>query len=303
MTGHLADVPRGGDQGLHPAGRRQDPQRHPLAPQRDAGDGPLGRRAGGGREHDADAGDRVGALRDHDLRDRRRPVRDRDAADQVSAGVVDNLAHSIPLGRAGRPEEIAWLVAYLASPAGDFYSGTTITIDGARDNWVGPWPPEAIATRERRACPPRSARPRRLSRLTGAGAARGRRAGSRGPCCAPVVLVAAARPRPRGPRAASRSSGVGDARLDPAALGADLHVGIRVGPQVVEPGRVLREAALGGDNDQVLAVADVEQGRGTHGAALGADVVEQQHRPRPTPGTVCAEAPTRPAGRGTCGRP
>ncbi|MGC1166213.1 MAG: SDR family oxidoreductase [Solirubrobacterales bacterium] len=62
--------------------------------------------------------------------------------------VVDNLERSIPVGRAGRPEEMAWLVAYLASPAGDFYSGTTITIDGARDNWAGPWPPEAIANAE-----------------------------------------------------------------------------------------------------------------------------------------------------------
>src|SRR3954451_14285736 len=60
--------------------------------------------------------------------------------------VVDNLERSIPIGRAGRPEEMAWLVAYLASPAGGFYSGTTITLDGARDNWAGPWPPEAIAT-------------------------------------------------------------------------------------------------------------------------------------------------------------
>jgi citronellol/citronellal dehydrogenase len=60
--------------------------------------------------------------------------------------VVDNLERSIPIGRAGRPEEMAWLVAYLASPAGDFVSGTTITIDGARDNWAGPWPPEAITT-------------------------------------------------------------------------------------------------------------------------------------------------------------
>jgi citronellol/citronellal dehydrogenase len=59
--------------------------------------------------------------------------------------VIDNLERSIPVGRAGRAEELAWLVAYLASPAGDFYSGTTITIDGARDNWAGPWPPEAIA--------------------------------------------------------------------------------------------------------------------------------------------------------------
>jgi citronellol/citronellal dehydrogenase len=62
--------------------------------------------------------------------------------------VVDNLERSIPIGRAGRPEELAWLVAYLASPAGGFYSGTTITLDGARDNWAGPWPPEAIADPE-----------------------------------------------------------------------------------------------------------------------------------------------------------
>ncbi|MEZ5075976.1 MAG: SDR family oxidoreductase [Solirubrobacterales bacterium] len=60
--------------------------------------------------------------------------------------VVDNVARSVPLGRTGRPEEIAWLIAYLASPAGDYYSGTTITIDGARDNWAGPWPPPAMST-------------------------------------------------------------------------------------------------------------------------------------------------------------
>jgi citronellol/citronellal dehydrogenase len=59
--------------------------------------------------------------------------------------VVENLERSIPIGRAGRAEELAWLVAYLASPAGDFVSGTTITIDGARDNWAGPWPPQTIA--------------------------------------------------------------------------------------------------------------------------------------------------------------
>jgi citronellol/citronellal dehydrogenase len=58
--------------------------------------------------------------------------------------VVDNIERSVPLGRVGEPEEMAWLVAYLASPAGDFFSGTTITIDGARDDWAGPWPPDAI---------------------------------------------------------------------------------------------------------------------------------------------------------------
>jgi citronellol/citronellal dehydrogenase len=60
--------------------------------------------------------------------------------------LVERVAHSIPLGRTGRPEEVAWLLAYLASLAGDYYSGTTITIDGARDDWVGPWPPEEVAT-------------------------------------------------------------------------------------------------------------------------------------------------------------
>jgi citronellol/citronellal dehydrogenase len=57
------------------------------------------------------------------------------------AAVSQNVAKTVPLGRMGTEEEWAWLVAYLASPAGDFYSGTTITMDGARDNWFGGWPP------------------------------------------------------------------------------------------------------------------------------------------------------------------
>ena len=61
--------------------------------------------------------------------------------------LVENIANTIPLGRTGRPEEIAWLLTYLASPAGDYYSGTTITLDGGRDDWFGPWPPERLAAR------------------------------------------------------------------------------------------------------------------------------------------------------------
>jgi len=61
--------------------------------------------------------------------------------------VVENIAATIPLGRTGRPEEIAWLLAYLASPAGDYYSGTTITLDGGRDDWFGAWPPERLQAR------------------------------------------------------------------------------------------------------------------------------------------------------------
>jgi citronellol/citronellal dehydrogenase len=60
---------------------------------------------------------------------------------------VENLAGTVPLARLGTEEEWAWLVAYLASPAGDFFSGTTITMDGARDNWFGPWPPPSLTER------------------------------------------------------------------------------------------------------------------------------------------------------------
>ena len=55
--------------------------------------------------------------------------------------VAENVHRTIPLGRLGTPEEMAWMVAYLASPAGDFLSGCVITVDGARDNWFGTWPP------------------------------------------------------------------------------------------------------------------------------------------------------------------
>jgi citronellol/citronellal dehydrogenase len=55
--------------------------------------------------------------------------------------VVAAVPQTVPLGRMGTEEEWAWLIAYLASPAGDFFSGTTITMDGARDNWFGSWPP------------------------------------------------------------------------------------------------------------------------------------------------------------------
>jgi citronellol/citronellal dehydrogenase len=58
--------------------------------------------------------------------------------------VVEGVAGTVPLQRLGEPEEFAWLVAYLASPAGDYLSGAVLTIDGARDNWFGPWPPAGL---------------------------------------------------------------------------------------------------------------------------------------------------------------
>ena len=59
--------------------------------------------------------------------------------------VVEGVAGTVPLQRLGTEEEFAWLVAYLASPAGDYFSGAVLTLDGARDNWFGAWPPGGMA--------------------------------------------------------------------------------------------------------------------------------------------------------------
>src|SRR3954470_10595256 len=59
--------------------------------------------------------------------------------------VVENVPRTVPVQRLGTADEMAWLIAYLASPAGDFFSGCVITIDGARDNWFGAWPPGLYA--------------------------------------------------------------------------------------------------------------------------------------------------------------
>ena len=58
--------------------------------------------------------------------------------------VVDGVAQTVPLQRLGTEEEFAWLVAFVASPGGDYLSGSVLTIDGARDNWFGPWPPGGL---------------------------------------------------------------------------------------------------------------------------------------------------------------
>jgi len=60
------------------------------------------------------------------------------------AAVRAGMSRSVPLQRTGTPQEHAWLVALLASPLGDAFSGSTVTQDGARDNWFGPWPPPGL---------------------------------------------------------------------------------------------------------------------------------------------------------------
>jgi citronellol/citronellal dehydrogenase len=79
------------------------------------------------------------------------------AAMAVAAGTFDTevlakypenvragAARSVPLQRLGLAAEHAWLIALLASPLGCAFNGSTITLDGARDNWFGPWPPPGL---------------------------------------------------------------------------------------------------------------------------------------------------------------
>jgi len=64
-----------------------------------------------------------------------------DALQKYPEAVREGAARTVPLQRLGRPEEHACLIALLASPLGRALSGSTVTLDGARDNWFGPWPP------------------------------------------------------------------------------------------------------------------------------------------------------------------
>ena len=43
---------------------------------------------------------------------------------------IEHLVTSTPLGRAGRPEEIAEAVLFLASPRSSFLTGSIVTADG-----------------------------------------------------------------------------------------------------------------------------------------------------------------------------
>lgn len=73
------------------------------------------------------------------------------------AELWQRAAASVPLQRLGTTDEYGWLVALLASPLGKAMSGSVVTLDGALDNWTGPWPPPdltrdgQVPTEERRA--------------------------------------------------------------------------------------------------------------------------------------------------------
>jgi NAD(P)-dependent dehydrogenase (short-subunit alcohol dehydrogenase family) len=56
---------------------------------------------------------------------------------------------AVPLGRLGRPEEVAALIAFLASDGGAYVTGTTIVVDGGADAWGLASPPPPVEERPR----------------------------------------------------------------------------------------------------------------------------------------------------------
>jgi citronellol/citronellal dehydrogenase len=70
---------------------------------------------------------------------------DTEVLSKYPQSVRAGASRTVPLQRLGTVSEHAWLVALLASPLGHAFSGSTVTLDGARDNWCGPWPPLGLA--------------------------------------------------------------------------------------------------------------------------------------------------------------
>jgi citronellol/citronellal dehydrogenase len=65
-----------------------------------------------------------------------------EALEDYGEQAVADWERSVPLGRLGRPEEVASLIAFLASAGGAYVTGTTIVVDGGVDAWgLGEPPP------------------------------------------------------------------------------------------------------------------------------------------------------------------
>ena len=54
---------------------------------------------------------------------------------------VDEALRTTPLGRLVAPEEVAAMIAFLATPAAASITGTTLVVDGGNDAWGLGYPP------------------------------------------------------------------------------------------------------------------------------------------------------------------
>ena len=53
----------------------------------------------------------------------------------IRDSIETEVPKHIPLRRLGTMDDVAWSVAYLASPAGDYLTGETICVDGGQAHW------------------------------------------------------------------------------------------------------------------------------------------------------------------------
>jgi citronellol/citronellal dehydrogenase len=65
-----------------------------------------------------------------------------EALEEYGEESVADWERAVPLGRLGRPEEVASVIAFLASAGGGYVTGTTVVVDGGVDAWgIGEAPP------------------------------------------------------------------------------------------------------------------------------------------------------------------
>ncbi len=60
---------------------------------------------------------------------------------EYSTDDIARWAQAVPMGRLGTPAEVGELIAFLATPAGAYITGTTIVVDGGADAWGAGHPP------------------------------------------------------------------------------------------------------------------------------------------------------------------
>jgi citronellol/citronellal dehydrogenase len=71
---------------------------------------------------------------------------DTEALAAYGADELEAARRQVPLGRLGRPEEVAAVIAFLATEGGAYVTGTSVVVDGGLDAWGLGEPPQARET-------------------------------------------------------------------------------------------------------------------------------------------------------------